>query len=315
MRAIFLGTPAFALPSLRAVATLCDLAAVVAQPDRPRGRGQRSGRPPTAGWADAHGVRVLQPEKVRTPEFLAELLALAPDLLVVVAYGRILPRAVLELPARGAVNVHASLLPRYRGAAPIQWAIASGETETGATLMRMEEGLDSGPILLQRALAIGPGETSEELAARLAELGAELLCEGLPRLEAGALDGVRQDAAQVTLAPLLSREDGWLDLSLPASLLHDRVRAFQPWPGAACGLPGGGVLKILSTAVAPGAGAPGELLASGAGELRVATGRGALQLLFVQPEGGRRMAVAEFLAGHPLRVGSLFVSLRPLAPR
>ena len=193
MRAIFMGTPEFALPALAATDELCDLVAVVAQPDRKQGRGQRELKPPTAAWAVAHAVPLLQPEKIRTPEVQAALSALQPEIIVVAAYGKILPRALLELPRLGCVNVHASLLPRYRGAAPIQWAIARGERETGITLMQMEEGLGSRPILLQRSCAILPEDTGESLGKRLSLLGGELLAEGLPKLERGELRAVRQD--------------------------------------------------------------------------------------------------------------------------
>lgn len=299
-----MGTPEFAIPALAAVRECCELVAVVAQPDRPQGRGQRSARPPTARWAEERGLAILQPEKVRTPEFLSALSALAPEIVIVVAYGRILPRAVLDLPARGCLNVHASLLPRYRGAAPIQWAIARGESETGVTLMQMEEGLDSGPVLLQRSCPIDPDETGEALATRLSILGADLLREGLPLLVRGALVPAPQDTAQVTLAPPLTREDAWLDFTRPARELHDRVRAFQPWPAARCALPGGATIKILRTAVAEGNGPPGQLLAAGRDGLLVGTGLGALRLLELQPEGRRRMQAGEFLAGHPIAAGS-----------
>jgi methionyl-tRNA formyltransferase len=304
MRAVFMGTPEFALPSLAATDELCDLVAVVAQPDRKQGRGQRSAPPPTASWAVEHGVKLLQPEKIRGPEFQEALAALAPEIIVVAAYGKILPRALLELPRLGCVNVHASLLPRYRGAAPIQWAIARGERETGITLMQMEEGLDSGPILLQRACPILSSDTGESLAKRLSLLGGELLAEGLPKLERGELRAVPQEASQATLAPMLKREDARLDWRLPAQELHDRIRAFQPWPGASCTLPDGTGLKISASAVAEGAGPPGTILVADRSGLTVASGAGALRLTEVQPEGRRRMPAADFLAGHPLLVGS-----------
>jgi methionyl-tRNA formyltransferase len=305
MRAIFMGTPEFALPSLAATHAVCELIAVVAQPDRKQGRGQRSAPPPTASWAAAHGVKLLQPEKIRPPEVLAALTALEPEIIVVVAYGKILPRSILDLPRLGCVNVHASLLPSYRGAAPIQWAVARGESETGITLMQMEEGLDSGPILLQRSCGILPEDTGESLSARLALLGAELLAEGLPRLERGELQPIRQDDAKATLAPMLKREDARIDWRLPAKELHDRVRAFQPWPGASCTLPDGAGLKISATALAEGAAPPGTILKADREGLTIAAGVGALRLLAVQPEGRRHMPAADFLAGHPLPVGTV----------
>jgi methionyl-tRNA formyltransferase len=304
MRAIFMGTPEFALPSLAATDELCDLVAVVAQPDRKQGRGQRSSPPPTALWAAAHGVQLLQPEKIRPPEAHAALAALEPEIIIVAAYGKILPRAVLELPRLGCVNVHASLLPRYRGAAPIQWAIARGERETGITLMQMEEGLDTGPILIQRSCPIREDDTGESLGKRLSLLGGELLAEGLPKLERGELRATRQDDSQATLAPILKREDARIDWRLPAQELHDRIRAFQPWPGASCKLPAGADLKITATSVTEGAGVPGTLLGVERSGLVIGTGAGALLVLEVQPAGRRRMSVAEFLAGHPLAVGT-----------
>ncbi len=306
MRAIFMGTPEFALHSLAATDDLCDLLAVVAQPDRKQGRGQRSAPPPTARWAVEHAIELLQPEKIRPPEVLDALAALEPEVIVVAAYGKILPRAILELPRLGCVNVHASLLPRYRGAAPIQWAIARGERETGLTLMQMEEGLDSGPILLQRSCPILPEDTGESLGKRLSLLGGELLREGLPKLERGELRAVRQDDSAATLAPMLKREDARLDWRLPAQQLHDRIRAFQPWPGASCKLPDGAELKILASAAVeatPGAAEPGTILAADRGALTIAAGVGALRLLELQPEGRRRMRAADFLAGHPLATG------------
>ncbi|HUB06893.1 MAG TPA: methionyl-tRNA formyltransferase [Myxococcales bacterium] len=299
-----MGTPAFAVPSLEATADVCDLALVVAQPDRPQGRGRRIERPPVAGWASAHGVDLFQPTKIRPPEVLERLAALAPDVVVVAAYGKILPPSFLELPRLGCVNVHASLLPRYRGAAPIQWAIARGERETGVTLMQMEEGLDTGPILAQRRCPILPEDTGVQLTDRLALLGAALLRAELPRLERGELRATRQDDAQATLAPRLTREDGRVDWTRPARELHDRIRAFQPWPGAVCALPTGAPLKILATAVQGGTGPAGTVLAAGSAGIEVASGEGSLLLRAVQPEGGRRMTGAEFVAGHPLAPGA-----------
>ncbi len=300
-----MGTPEFAVPSLEAVADVCDLQAVVAQPDRPQGRGQRLERPPTASWAAEHGVVLLQPEKIRPPEAQAALVSLAPDVVVVAAYGKILPRSLLELPRLGCVNVHASLLPRYRGAAPIQWAIAHGEQETGVTLMQMEEGLDSGPVLAHRRCAILPDDTGESLSKRLALLGGQMLRDELPRLEHGELRAVRQDDSQATLAPRLSRDDARLDWRLSARELRDRVRAFQPWPGALCTLPDGSVLKVAATRVGDGAGTPGTVLSTGPEGIEVAAGAGSLILIEIQPEGRRRMHAAAFLAGRSLAPGAV----------
>src|SRR5512138_971524 len=260
MRVVFMGTPEFAVPPLAALAAAGhELAAVVAQPDRPAGRGQALREPATKGWARARGIPVLQPEKVRDGRLAAELAALRPDVVCVAAYGRILGKDLLTLAPYGALNVHGSLLPRWRGAAPIQWAIASGERETGVTIMQMDEGLDTGDLLLQRALAIGPEDTAETLAPRLAALGGEALVAALALLERGALVPVRQDPAQATLAPILEKEHGRVDWTAPAARIADRLRGFSPWPGAFTTL-GGRTVKLLEARAdgetAPGA--PGE---------------------------------------------------------
>ncbi len=245
MRVVFMGTPDFAVPSLEALAsTGHELVAVVAQPDRPAGRGQALREPATKAWARARSVPVLQPEKVRDGKLAAELAALRPDVLCVAAYGRILGKDLLELAPHGALNVHGSLLPRYRGAAPIQWAIARGEAETGVSIMQMDEGLDTGDVLLQRVLPIGAADTAETLAPRLAALGGAALAEVLAGLAAERLVPVRQDATRATLAPILSRDDGRIDWARPAKEIHDRLRGFAPWPGAWTTLDGK-VLKIL----------------------------------------------------------------------
>ena len=245
MRVVFLGTPAFAVPSLDALArTGHELVTVVAQPDRPAGRGQALREPATKVWARERGVPVLQPEKVRDGKLAAALAALRPDVLCVAAYGRILGKDLLELAPHGAVNVHGSLLPKYRGAAPIQWAIASGEAETGVSIMQMDEGLDTGDVLLQRVLPIGPADTAESLSPALAAVGGEALVEALSALEAGTVVPVPQDAAHATLAPILEREHGRIDWTRPAKEIHDRLRGFQPWPGGWTTLDGK-VLKIL----------------------------------------------------------------------
>src|SRR5512133_3434534 len=245
MRVVFLGTPSFAVPSLGALARAGhEIAAVVAQPDRPAGRGQALREPATKTWARERGVPILQPEKVRDGRLAAELAALRPDVLAVAAYGRILGKDLLELAPHGAVNVHGSLLPRYRGAAPIQWAIANGERETGVSIMQMDEGLDTGDVLLQRPLAIAPDDTAETLAPRLAALGGAALVEALELLARGELVPVRQDASRATLAPILEKEHGRVDWTRPAAEIASRPRGFTPWPGAWTTLDGK-VLKIL----------------------------------------------------------------------
>ncbi|HET7824088.1 MAG TPA: methionyl-tRNA formyltransferase [Anaeromyxobacter sp.] len=245
MRTVFMGTPPFAVPSLAALSAAGhELLAVVAQPDRPAGRGHALREPATKLWAREHGVPVLQPEKVRDGKLAAELAALRPEVVCVAAYGRILGKDLLELAPHGAVNVHGSLLPRHRGAAPIQWAVANGERETGVSIMQMDEGLDTGDVLLQRALAIAPDDTSETLAPRLAALGGEALVAALALLAKGALVPVRQDPARATLARILTKEDGRVDWARPARELADRLRGFAPWPGAWTTLEGK-VVKLL----------------------------------------------------------------------
>ena len=305
MRIAFLGTPAFAVPALDALASAGhEVVGVVAQPDRPAGRGQELREPATKAWARSHGVPVLQPLKVRDGVLAGQLGALSPDLLVVVAYGRILGEDLLRLAPQGAINVHASLLPRYRGAAPIQWAIAEGERETGVTIMQMDAGLDTGDILLQRALAIGDDD-AEALAPRLAALGGAALIEALGRLEAGALLPVRQDGARATLAPVLEKEHGRLDFRLPAARLAARIRGFRPWPGAFTSVGGRG-LKVHAAVVVAGAGLPPGAVREAEGGLLVGCGEGsALLLSEVQLEGKRRVPAAEFLKGHPLPEGTV----------
>ena len=305
MRIAFLGTPAFAVPSLDALERAGHaVLAVVAQPDRPAGRDREIREPATKAWARARRVPVLQPEKVRDGRLAAELSRLEPELLVVVAYGRILGPDLLRLAPHGAVNVHASLLPRHRGAAPVQWAIAAGDRETGVTVMQMDEGLDTGDVLLQRAAPVLPEDDADSLARRLSALGGEALVEALSLLEAGRVVPVPQDGARATLAPVLEKEHGRLDFALPAARLADRIRGFRPWPGAFT-LLGGRVLKVHRAEAREGAGlAPGEARPDEAG-LVVGCGEGALQLLEVQLEGKRRMLAADFLKGHPVAAGTV----------
>jgi len=323
----FLGTPPFAVAALEALAAAGQtLLCVVAQPDRPAGRGQALATPATKEWALARGLPVLQPEKVRDGSLAAQLAALEPDLLVVVAYGRILGKDLLTLAPHGAVNVHASLLPRWRGAAPIQWAIAEGDRSTGVTIMRMDQGLDTGDILLQREMVIGPDETGAELLPRLAKLGGAALAEALPLLEAGRLTPVRQGEVGVTLAPIIDKEQGWLDFRLPAVRLACRIRGFSPWPGAFTRL-GGKLLKVhaareatpeeRSTARITRTGAaampdmegrplgPGEAAAIASGIL-VGCGEGtALLATELQLEGKKRLPAGELLKGLTLPPGTV----------
>ncbi len=307
-RAVFFGTPAFAVSSFEALTSVADVVAVVCQPDRPAGRGNVLTPPPVKLAAQARGVEVRQPEKLRDGVVAAWLSTLALDVAVVVAYGRILPPAILSAPRMGCLNVHASVLPRHRGAAPINWAIMAGDEATGVTLMQMDEGLDTGPMLAVRRTPIGPDETAVELAARLSSLGAELVREEVPRYLAGALAPVAQDASKATLAPLLTKELGVIDWRLSAKEIHDRVRGLQPWPGASTTL---GARRLIVGATrlddppAVMAGAPGEVVAVTRDRVWVATSNGLVALVEVQLEGKKRVPVREFLAGHPLRTGAM----------
>ena len=311
VRIAFLGTPAFAVPSLDALARAGhELAAVVAQPDRPAGRGQSLREPATKAWARAHGVPVLQPEKVRDGRLAADLRGLAPEVLAVAAYGRILGPDLLALAPYGAVNVHGSLLPRWRGAAPIQWAVASGDAETGVSIMQMDEGLDTGDVLLQRVVAIEREENAEALAARLAVVGGEALVEALALLARGEIVPVRQDGSRATVARILEKGDGRVDFSRAAAEIAARLRGFVPWPGAWTTLDGR-VLKLLEASPAPGAPPPGPagtaVRTAGRG-LAVACGGGTLLVVSrVQPEGKGAQDALAFLNGlrrDTLRLGT-----------
>jgi methionyl-tRNA formyltransferase len=306
MRVVFLGSGSFAIPSLEALLEAGhDVAAVVTQPDREKGRGRALSPPPLKPRAAARGLKILQPRRVREPESVAALKALAPEVQVVVAYGQILPRSVIDVAPRGTINVHASLLPRYRGAAPVQWAIVNGETETGVTTMLIDEGLDTGPLLLAEATPIGAEETADVLESRLAVRGAALLVRTLKELERGALAPRPQDETRATHAPLIRKEDGRMDWSTSAEALARRVRGFHPWPGAHTRWQGRG-LKVLRARAEPGrAGPPGMLLAMDRDGLVVAAGEGtALRLIEVQPESRAPMPAPSFAAGARLAPGA-----------
>jgi methionyl-tRNA formyltransferase len=309
MRVVFLGSGSFAIPSLEALlAAGHEVAAVVTQPDREKGRGRELSPPPLKPAAVARGLKVLQPRRIREPESVAALEALAPEIQIVVAYGQILPRRVIDVAPRGTVNVHASLLPRYRGAAPVQWAIVNGEAETGVTTMLIDEGLDTGPLLLAEPTPIGAKETAEALESRLAAMGGELLVRTLKGLQEGAIVPRPQDPARASLAPLIKKEDGLMDWRLPAPALARRVLGFHAWPGAHTRLRGLG-LRVLRADVEPGGGldtrAPaGTLLRIGRDGLVVACGDAtALRLVDVQPESRRPMPAAAFAAGARLTPG------------
>ncbi len=308
MKLVFCGTPAFAVPTLKmALRAGYDVPLVVTQPDRPVGRGQVLTAPPVKTVAMETGIRVTQPEKIKNnAEFRAELEAIQPDAILVVAYGRIIPKWMLDLPRLGNLNLHGSLLPKYRGAAPVQWAIANGEGSTGATTMRIDEGLDTGDILLQREMALAPGMTAVDVFPLLSEMGADLMMETLRALDAGTIAPRKQDEAKATLAPILTREDGRMDFSLPAMTLYNRWRGFQPWPGAWTMLEGKKLAlhRMLPTEVRGALSRPpGEVLLA-QGTLFAACGDGTwLELVEVQPEGKRKMTAGEFLRGHNLQSG------------
>ncbi len=301
MRLVFLGTPAFAVPTLERVVEVGDeVLAVVTQPDRPRGRGQTSAPPPVKEAALRLGLPVYQPERVRRPEAVEFLRELSADCMVVVGYGQIIPQSVIDLAPLGIINVHGSLLPRYRGAGPIQWAILNGETRTGVTTMRIDAGLDTGDILLKAETEIGADENAIELGGRLAAMGADLLARTLEGLSAGTIVPEKQDAAQATWAPLLKKQDGLIDWTRDAAAVHNQVRGLQPWPGAYTTFRGQSlhVWKSRLEHAAPPYG-PGTTHRT-ANRLLVACGSGWLELLEVQMEGRKRLAAADFANGQRL---------------
>lgn len=306
MRIVFMGTPEFAVPSLEALLKSDDeVVGVITQPDRPKGRGHTVAPPPVKEVAQRAGIPILQPVKIRTPDFLESLAAWAPDLIAVTAFGRILHAPILNLPPRGCVNVHGSLLPKYRGAAPVQWAVINGETETGITTMLMDEGMDTGPMLLQERLSIMPDDTAGTLAPRLAELGGRLLVETIQQLKAGTLTPRPQDSTEATMAPLLKKEDGAIDWTMNARALAHRIRGLSPWPGAYTfvgqdrwNIWKAGVCLDHSQQV------PGTIVHVTKQSIQVATGQGLLELTEIQTANSKRMPVGQFLAGHPVTVGT-----------
>jgi methionyl-tRNA formyltransferase len=312
LRIIFMGTAELSRATLESLTRdeKNFVAAVVTQPDKPRGRDLKLHPSPVKSLALNLNLPVLQPARARDEPFIGELRALKPDLIVVVAYGHILPPAILEMPRHGCLNVHTSLLPKFRGAAPIQWAIASGETETGVTVMKMDAGLDTGPIVSQRRTPILPTDDSATLHDRLAQLGAELLAQTIPNFVAGKIRPQPQPAEGASHAPKIKKEDGHIDWNRPAGMIWNRLRAFTPWPGAFTFLdekPKPQLLKIWKAEVVEQSGAAGVVLSAGKNGIIIACGRNALRILELQREGGRRMSAAEFLAGHALKEGGKFV--------
>lgn len=305
MRIVFCGTGEIGAPALRALldSKKHTVVGVITQPDKPAGRDLKPRMSVIKEIALAQNLPVQQPEKLRSAAALDDLRALAPDLMVVAAYGQILPKSVLETPRFGCLNLHASLLPRHRGASPIHAAILAGDRETGITVMYMDEGLDTGDILLSQKLAIGPDETTGELHDRLADLAAPCLLEALDLLETGKAPRIPQDNAFATYAAKLKKADGLLDWREPAETVASRIRAMSPWPGAYTHL-NGQTLKIHAAKTDPSSGPAGEILASKPGVLRVACGSGSLILESLQLEGRKRLSADEFLRGHPLAPGS-----------
>ncbi|HLW59913.1 MAG TPA: methionyl-tRNA formyltransferase [bacterium] len=315
MKVIFMGTPEFAVPSLEAVLGAADVVAVITRPDAPQGRGLRVVSPPVAAVANRYALEVLQPASLKDATALGRLRALAPDLFVVVAFGRIVPSEVLAVARLGGINLHPSLLPRYRGAAPIPRAIASGDAETGVTVLHMSDELDAGDLILQRAVPIGPDDTTATLDPRLAREGAGLLVEALRRLEAGQAPRRPQDPARVTYAPKLTRQEAWLCWTDSAVRLANLVRAFDPWPVASVLLEGA-ALRIWRAVPRPGGGPdlPGTVVSVGKDGLSVATGEGRLLIMEIQPASGRRMTVPEYLRGHPIAPGTVLGGRPPESP-
>jgi methionyl-tRNA formyltransferase len=305
LRVVFLGSPEFAVPTLEAVAARHDVVLAVAQPDKPAGRGMKVAAPAVKLAAEKLGIAVAQPKSARTPELAESLRALAPDVAVVVAYGKILPQAVLDIPKHGCLNVHGSILPRYRGAAPIQWAVIRGERETGITIMQLDAGMDTGPMIAVRKIPIGDDDTSGTLAPKLAALGAEMMIDTLARLAAeGALAATPQDSAAATMAPMLEKTTGRIDWTKSAREVSCLVRGVDPWPGAYTEV-GADVLKVWAPRVVEGHGAPGVVLGAARTGLVVACGEGAVALGELQLPGKKRMPAAALLAGRPIPAGTV----------
>ncbi len=307
LRTVFMGTPEFAVPCLARLSEISEVLGVVTQPDKKRGRGQKLTPSPVKVFAESHGLPVYQPQKVREEEFVTELTRLAPELIVVVAFGQILPQRILDIPPLGCINVHASLLPRYRGAAPMQRCLMAGEAVTGVTTMFMDAGLDTGDMLLREEVAIDADMTLEMLHDKLSDIGAELLVKTIEALMDGTLTRTKQDDGSSCYAAMLTKETGKIDWTKSAVELHNLVRALDSWPGAYAQLEGK-TYKIWHTRVLDGAsdGAPGEVLRRTEQGLAVAAGTGAIEILELQAPGKKRMAVVDYLRGHAIPEHSFF---------
>ena len=304
MRVAFLGTPEFAAACLRPLAGAHEVTLVVTQPDKPVGRGGQVAAPPVKVLAQELGLPVIQPKSARTGELAAALTDSGAELAVVVAYGKILPRAVLDAVPKGCINVHASLLPKYRGAAPVQWAVIDGERETGVSIMQLDEGMDTGPVLLERRTPIDPDETSGELLERLAPIGAEALLAALVEIHEGTAQFRAQDHARATHAAMLTKADGAIDFTRPAAQVAARIRGVDPWPGAQA-LLRGHVVKLFRARAEGSHGAPGTVLAIDARGLHVACGEGAVWIRDVQLPGKKRLAAAQVAMGRGIAVGDV----------
>jgi methionyl-tRNA formyltransferase len=310
LRIIFFGTAELACASLEALhrASGFEMIAIVTQPDKPRGRKMEVQPSAVKSLAVHLGLAVLQPKRARDESFLTEIRTLAPHLLIVVAYGQILPKTLLDIPKYGCLNVHTSLLPKHRGAAPIQWAILDGDTETGVTIMKMDAGLDTGPILTQEKTTIGPNETSETLHDRLAEIGARLLVTTISPYIDGRISPVPQPEG-ATYARKIDKSDGAIDWTEPAEIIARKIRAFTPWPGAFSFVETSAakrMLKIWQAEIVPESGPPGAVLRADRTGMVVACGRDALLVASLQPEGRKRMSAQDFLTGHPIEPGQVF---------
>jgi methionyl-tRNA formyltransferase len=310
LRIVFFGTPEFAVPTLEGLLRSHHVVAVVTQPDRPRGRGQKTTASPVKLHAATAGVAVLQPERLKDQPFLDALTALRADLGVVAAYGKILTDAVLATPRLGMLNVHASLLPKYRGAAPVHRAILAGEIETGVTIMRVVKALDAGPMLAKVATAIGSDDTSDEIERDLASLGADLLISTIEALAGGHAQETAQDEASATYAHRLTKDDGIVDWTRAAAEIHNQIRGLHPWPHAFTSVRGRRVILHRSETASEDAASaePGTLVQTDGDRLVVATGMGNLRILMLQAEGKRPMTAGEYLAGHPLTPGDRFTA-------
>lgn len=313
IKVVFMGTAELSCASLEQLDRTNDFAvlAVVTQPDKPRGRELKLTPSPVKVLAEKLKLPVIQPARARDEHFIAGLRELNPDLIVVAAYGQILPPAILDLPRYGCLNVHTSLLPKYRGAAPIQWAVANGDPETGVTIMKMDAGLDTGPVLSTRRTPISAADDAQILHGRLAVLGAELLVETIPAFVAGKITPQPQPAEGATYAAKIKKEDGLIDWNLPAETLWNRLRAFLPWPGGFTFLPAQPrpqLVKLWKASVAERSGPAGEVLSADKSGIIIGCGRQALRILELQREGGRRLAAEPFLAGCPLKPGDKFIN-------